>query len=139
VKRNASLAIGIVVVSVVVAVCFGTADASAIVRGVLYYLFYIALQEELIFRGFLQNYLFGLRTNKIVIYLIGAILFSLIHLPFQMYVNNMVSLSYVLVAWPQLLFTFCFHLLMCFITYKSKDILISTALHFALDFIQAVL
>lgn len=40
---------------------------------------------------------------------------------------------------PQLIFTFVFHLVMCFIIYKRKDILIPTALHFALDFVQAVL
>lgn len=55
-----------------------------------------------------------------------------------MYVNNIVSLTYIIIAFPQLIFTFLFHLLMCFITYKIKDIMIPITLHFAIDYIQEV-
>ena len=87
----------------------------------------------------MQNYLFGLRLNRKIIYAIGAVFFALVHLPFQMFVNDMVSFSYIITAIPQLIFTFFLHLAMCFITYKRKDILIPAALHFALNFVQEVL
>lgn len=138
IKINLLVAGIIVVVSIGVAFIFKDKPTMDIIKAILYYMFFIALQEEVIFRGMIQNYLFGLPINKIIIYVIGAVFFSLIHLPFQMFANDMVSFSYIIVALPQLAFTFLFHLLICFITYKRKDILIPTALHFAIDFIQSV-
>lgn len=139
IKTNLLVSGIIIAASIVFAFLYADRPAAVIVKAVFYYLFYIALLEEIIFRGFLQSYLFGLPVNTKIIYIIGAVMFALMHLPFQMFVNNMISLSYVVVAMPQLIFTFVFHLVMCFITYKRKDILIPTALHFALDFVQAVL
>lgn len=139
IKTNLLVSGIIIAASIVFAFLYADRPAAVIVKAVFYYLFYIALLEEIVFRGFLQSYLFGLPVNTKIIYIIGAVMFALMHLPFQMFVNNMISLSYVVVAMPQLIFTFVFHLVMCFITYKRKDILIPTALHFALDFVQAVL
>lgn len=106
-----------------------------LLKVLVYYLFYIALIEEVVFRGMLQSYLFGLKAKKSVVYCLGALMFSLSHLPFQMYLHGDVSLGYVVNALPQLIFTFFFHLLMCFITKKRGDILIPTALHFANNFL----
>ncbi len=139
IKLNALFAGVIIAVAIVCAFLFTDRSANIIIKAVFYYLIFIAFQEEIVFRGFMQNYLFGLDANRKITYIIGAIMFALMHLPFQMFVNNMVSLLYVVVAMPQLVFTFLFHLLMCFITYKRNDILIPTALHFAIDFVQAVL
>lgn len=139
IKWNALFAGVIIAVAIVFAFLFTDRSTNIIIKAVFYYLIFIAFQEEIVFRGFMQNYLFGLNANRKIIYIIGAVLFALMHLPFQMFVNDMVSLSYVFVAMPQLIFTFWFHLLMCFITYKRNDILIPTALHFAIDFVQAVL
>ncbi len=136
---NLLLAGVIIVVAVGFAIIYTDRSAIVIAKATFYYLLFIAFQEEMIFRGFIQNYLFGLDINRKIIYITGAVMFALMHLPFQMFVNDMVSLSYIFVAMPQLAFTFLFHLLMCFITYKRKDILVSTALHFAIDFVQAVL
>ncbi len=139
IKCNALFAGIIIAAAIIFAFLFTDRSANIIIKAVFYYLIFIAFHEEIIFRGFIQNYLFGLSANRKVTFIIGAVMFALIHLPFQMFVNDMVSLSYVIVAMPQLIFTFLFHLLMCFITYKRKDILIPTALHFAIDFVQAVL
>lgn len=139
IKWNALFAGIIITVTIIFAFLFTDRSANIIIKAVFYYLIFIAFQEEIIFRGFIQNYLFGLNTNWKITYIIGAVMFALIHLPFQMFVNDMVSFSYVIVAMPQLVFTFLFHLLMCFITYKRNDILIPTALHFAIDFVQAVI
>ena len=138
IKPNLVIASIIVIIAVCFALVYSDIPALRIFRGAAYYLIYISLLEEMIFRGFIQNYLFGMHVNRKITYAIGALFFSLMHLPFQMYVNDMVSVSYVIVAAPQLVFTFLFHLLMCFITYKTKDILIPTAVHFAIDFVQAV-
>lgn len=139
IKMNIIISFLIIIITFVISVIAGKYPILRLIRGSLYYLFYVSLLEEILFRGFIQNYLCGLKCNKYVIFIMGALLFSLIHLPFQMYVNNNVSLNYILEALPQLLFCFVFHLIMCFITYKRKDITIPIALHYAIDYLQNAL
>lgn len=139
IKMNIIISFLIIIITFVTSVIAGKYPILRLIRGSLYYLFYVSLLEEILFRGFIQNYLCGLKCNKYVIFIMGALLFSLIHLPFQMYVNNNVSLNYILEALPQLLFCFVFHLIMCFITYKRKDITIPIALHYAIDYLQNAL
>jgi membrane protease YdiL (CAAX protease family) len=139
IKINLLIAFCIVVLTIIISILISQYPLNRLMKGALYYLLYISLMEEIIYRGFIQNYLFGLKLNKCWIFVIGALLFSLMHLPFQMYVNNNVSFEYIIDALPQLAFTCVFHLVMCFITYKRKDITIPVALHFATDYLQAVL
>lgn len=139
IKQNLLISIGLIVLTFVISIIIGKYSVVKLLKAALYYLFYISMMEEVIYRGFIQNYLFGLKINKYFAFIIGALLFSLMHLPFQMYVNNNVSLNYVIEALPQLLFCFMFHLVMCLITYKRKDITIPIALHYAIDYIQSVL
>ncbi len=138
-KTNLIISLVIIAIVFIISIIVGKYPILKLVKGSLYYLFYISLFEEILFRGFIQNYLFGLKYNKYLVFLIGALMFSLTHLPFQMYVNNNVSLNYIIEALPQLMFTFIFHLIMCFITYKRKDITIPTSLHYAIDYLQNVL
>ena len=138
-KVNIIISLLIIIITFVISVIVGKYPILRLIKGSLYYLFYISLLEEILFRGFIQNYLCGLKCNKYVIFIIGALLFSLTHLPFQMYVNNNISLNYIFEAFPQLLFCFAFHLIMCFITYKRKDITIPIALHYAIDYLQNAL
>ncbi len=137
-KTNLIISFMIIAIVFILSIIVGKYSILRLVKGSLYYLFYISLLEEILFRGFIQNYLFGLKCNKYLVFLIGALMFSLTHLPFQMYVNNNVSLTYILEAFPQLIFTFIFHLIMCFITYKRKDIAIPTSLHYAIDYLQNI-
>lgn len=109
-----------------------------LVQETIYYVFEIALVEEVIFRGLLQSYLFGSEAPRRLVFAIGAVMFSLSHLPFQMYLHNDVSWGYVMGAMPQLIYTFLFHLFMCWITEKRKDILIPVALHYVTNYINFV-
>ena len=138
-KTNLIISLIIIAIVFIISIIVGKHSILRLVKSSFYYLFYISLLEEILFRGFIQNYLFGLKCNKYLVFLIGALMFSLTHLPFQMYVNNNVSLNYIIEALPQLIFTFIFHLIMCFITYKRKDITIPTSLHYTIDFLQNVL
>lgn len=139
IKQNLLVSISLIAVTFIISVFISEYSLDKLLKVSLYYLFYISLVEEVIYRGFIQNYLFGLKANKYLIFIIGALLFSFTHLPFQMYVNNNVSLNYIIEALPQLLFCFTFHLIMCLITYKRKDITIPIALHYAIDYIQRIL
>lgn len=133
-KANLLISLLIVAGTFLASVFLWGTSLPQLVYGLLYYLFYISLIEEVVFRGFVQNYLFGLRGNQYLIYCLGALMFSLMHLPFQMYLHGNVSLGYLLDALPQLIFTFAFHLIMCAISKKRGDLLIPIALHFAIDY-----
>jgi len=139
IKVNLIISFIIIFLTFITSIILSDYSLLKLIKGSLYYLLYVALLEEIIFRGFIQNYLFGLKCKKYIIFVIGALLFSLIHIPFQMYVHNNVSLNYIIECFPQLIFCFVFHLVMCFITYKRKDITVSVSIHFVIDFIQSVL
>lgn len=97
----------------------------------LYFIFIIAVGEELLFRGYLQssfNLFFG-KNFKIGTVKFGwalplsAILFGLIH-----------SLVANPIAWPWMLFTFVGGLILGFIREKDGSLLAPIALHALMDF-----
>ena len=137
-RINLIISLVIVVITFVVIWIFSDLAFPNLVKQMLYYLFYIAAIEEILFRGLIQNYLFGFKLNKYVIFFIGALLFSLIHIPFQMFVHNNVSLHYIVEAIPNLIETFISHFIYCFIAYKRKDITIPIALHYAYNFLGVI-
>ena len=136
---NLIISLMIVVITFIVIWVFSEFTFDKLLKQMLYYLFYIAAIEEILFRGLIQNYLFGFKLNKYVIFIIGALLFSFMHIPFQMFVHNNVSLHYLVEALPNLIETFIAHFIYCFIAYKRKDITISIALHYAYDFLGIII
>ena len=138
-RTNIIISLIIIVITFIVIWIFGNLAFSELLAQALYYLFYIAAIEEILFRGLIQNYLFGFKLNKCVLFIIGALLFSFIHIPFQMFVHENVSLSYLVQAMPNLIETFLFHFIFCFIAYKRKDITISIAVHYAYDFFGVIM
>lgn len=138
-RINLIISLFIIVITFIIICVFSDLAINKLLKQMLYYLFYIAAIEEILFRGLIQNYLFGFKLNKYVIFIIGALLFSFMHIPFQMFVHNNVSLHYVVEALPNLIETFLFHFLFCFIAYKRKDITISIALHYAYNFLGVIM
>lgn len=138
-RINLIISLIIVVVTFIVIWVFSDLTFNNLLKQMLYYLFYIAAIEEILFRGLIQNYLFGFRLNKYVIFIIGALLFSFMHIPFQMFVHNNVSWKYLIVALPNLIETFISHFVYCFIAYKRKDITIPIALHYAYNFLGVII
>lgn len=138
-KINLVISCSIIAVAFLLGVAGGKYSLPTLLRRALHQLFYTAVQEEIMFRGIIQNYLMGLKRGKYVSFFIGAAMFSLSHLPFQMFMHNDVSLGYVLGDLPHLTSCFVFHLAMCFITYKRKDITIPIALHYALNYVTKAL
>ena len=136
---NLVISLIIVVVTFIIIWIFSNLTFHELLKQMLYYLFYIAAIEEILFRGLIQNYLFGLKLNKYVIFTIGALFFSFIHIPFQMFVHNNVSLNYLVEALPNLIETFIAHFVYCFIAYKRKDITIPIAIHYAYNFLGVII
>lgn len=137
-KINFIISLIIIVITFIVIWVFSDLAFYGLLKQMLYYLFYIAAIEEILFRGLIQNYLFGFKLNKYVIFIIGALLFSFMHIPFQMFVHNNVSLHYLVEALPNLIETFISHFVFCFIAYKRKDITIPIALHYAYNFLGVI-
>lgn len=138
-RINLIISLIIVVITFIVIWVFSDLAFNKLFKQMLYYLFYIAAIEEILFRGLIQNYLFGFKLNKYVIFIIGALLFSFMHIPFQMFVHNNVSLNYLAEALPNLIETFTHHFVYCFIAYKRKDITIPIALHYAYNFLGVII
>lgn len=138
-KKNLIISMIIVLVTFLIIWIFSDLTFGILILQMLYNLFYIAAVEEILFRGLIQNYLFGFKLNKYVIFIIGALFFSFMHIPFQMFVHNNVSISYVIQAIPNLIETFISHFIFCFIAYKSKDITIPIALHYAYNFLGLII
>lgn len=134
-KKDSVISICIIAVVYIGSIFFSEYSVLQLLKLSLYYIFYIGAVEEIIFRGFIQNCLFGLKLNRSVTFLIGAAFFSLMHLPFQMYLHGNVSLMYLAEVWPNLIFTFVVHLVFCFITYKRKNILIPIAIHYVINYL----
>jgi membrane protease YdiL (CAAX protease family) len=62
---------------------------SAALYHVFYYFIVIALSEEVVFRGYIQTRIYGLIKSDLPAILVTALLFYLMHLPFQIPVNGM--------------------------------------------------
>ena len=139
IRINLIISLIIVVITFIVIRVFSDLSFNKLLMQMLYYLFYIAAIEEILFRGLIQNYLFGIKLNKYVIFIIGALMFSFMHIPFQMFVHNNVSLHYIVEALPNLIETFISHFIYCFIAYKRKDITIPIALHYAYNFLGVII
>ncbi len=137
-KSNLIISLCIVVITFVIILIFSEYPFSNLLMQMLYNLFYIAAIEEILFRGLIQNYLFGLKLNKYLVFTIGALFFSFMHIPFQMFVHNNVSLGYLVEALPNLIETFISHFIFCFIAYKRKDITIPIAVHYAYNFLGVI-
>ena len=139
IRINLIMSLMIVVITFIIIWVFSDLAFNKLLKQMLYYLFYIAAIEEILFRGLIQNYLFGLKLNKYVIFIIGALFFSFMHIPFQMFAHNNASLHYLTEALPNLIETFISHFVFCFIAYKCKDITIPIAIHYAYDFLGVII
>ena len=137
-KKNLIISAIIVWVTFFIIWIFSDLPFDTLILQMLYNLFYIATIEEILFRGLIQNYLFGFKVNKYLVFILGALFFSFMHIPFQMFVHDNVSVSYVIQAIPNLVETFISHFIFCFIAYKSKDITIPIALHYAYNFLGVI-
>ncbi len=139
IKSNLIISLIIVTATFIVIWIFSYLPFGELLIQMLHNLFYIAAIEEILYRGLIQNYLFGFRLNKYVIFLIGAVFFSFMHVPFQMFVHDNVSVYYLVQALPNLIETFVSHFIFCFIAYKRKDITISIAVHYAYNFLGVII
>jgi membrane protease YdiL (CAAX protease family) len=102
---------------------------------VVYFLIFIGFMEELIFRGYIGTRFYGCFSNKRLSLSIVGIMFSLLHVPFQMVVAQMSLSEYILLNWMRLIFIFLFQFFFQWLYSKYNSIVAPTILHFIWDFI----
>lgn len=100
---------------------------------IAYYIVWIAVPEEILFRGLIQSHLFSLPVNRKLVYCMGAALFAASHIPYQMQIRTWDALFTV-----QLGITFVTHLVLCWIVRKRGNMCLPLAIHVAQDFLQVI-
>jgi len=104
-------------------------SVSELLSNLVYYLFVIALVEEIVFRGFIQTRIYGIVKNPFIAILIGAFMFMSMHIPFQMGVAHMDFLTFVSNNFVTLIFQFSWHIIFNIMYKKYNSILAPTIFH----------
>jgi len=133
------LIIGIVVLFLTVTTllkCILRSDINMMIMRFFYYLLEIAFVEELVFRGYIGTRLYGSIKNKALAISITGLLFTFMHLPFQMLMANMSIFEYVAANWVNLILIFLMHLIFQALYAKYNSIIAPTLFHFIWDYVQ---
>lgn len=101
---------------------------------IFYYFIIIGLVEELIFRGYIQTRMYGLINKRTPAILITAVLFMLMHIPFQMGNSNMGLFEFIANNAIWLLITAVWHVVFDFLYRKYNNILAGTIFHGFMNF-----
>jgi len=100
---------------------------------VFYYFIVIGFTEELIFRGYIQTRLYGMIQNDFAAIAVGSVMFSLMHIPFQMGMANMQFFEFISNNVTWLLLLLGWHIVFNFLYRKYSSILTGTLFHGFLD------
>ncbi len=106
---------------------------SIILYNIFYYFIIIGFVEELIFRGYIQTRLYGLVNNEIITTIISAIMFSLMHIPFQMAYAGVGCLAFIQSNFLWLLILVMWHFVFTFLYKKYNSIFTGTIFHGFMD------
>lgn len=104
----------------------------------LYYLIEIALVEEISFRGFIQTRMHGLIKTKWISVIAVGIMFSLMHIPFQMIKAGMPLTTFIVNDSVHLLTTCVIHIYLVYLYTRDNNIVSTTIAHTLIDFIPSM-
>lgn len=111
-------------------------DVTLLISRVIYYLLFVSLMEEVIFRGYIGTRLYGFFHNKkLSIFLVG-VLFSLSHVPFQMLLAQVSFFSYIGSNCGDLFVILLFHVAFQWMYSRYNSIIAPMMVHFLWDFAQ---
>jgi membrane protease YdiL (CAAX protease family) len=138
-KLGLILIIGITAIFFVITSVMGVtliSDPYKIIMRFFYYLFGIAFVEELVFRGYIGTRLYGCFKNKFIAISMTGLLFTFMHLPFQMLMADMTMIAYITSNWANLIFIFLLHYVFQALYAKYNSIVAPTLFHFIWDYVQ---
>lgn len=101
---------------------------------IFYYFIIIAFTEEVVFRGFIQTRLYGIIKSDVLAVFVCGLLFSAMHIPFQMYNQNVGLLTFLQNNYISLLLYVLFHVVFNFLYRKFNSLAAPTLSHGFLDF-----
>ncbi|WP_426351131.1 CPBP family intramembrane glutamic endopeptidase [Alloiococcus sp. CFN-8] len=109
-------------------------SADMVLYNIFYYFVIIGFVEELIFRGFIQTRLYGIIKNDFLAIIIAGVMFSLMHIPFQMSLVNMRLFQYFSENILQLIILVGWHVFFNFLYKKYNSIFTGTIVHGFMNF-----
>lgn len=102
---------------------------SQLLSSFIFYLFVIALTEEIIFRGYIQTRIYGIIKKPSYAILLTAFMFMVMHIPFQMGIAQMDFTTFVANNYITLIFQFSWHIVFNFMYTKYNSIIAPTIFH----------
>jgi membrane protease YdiL (CAAX protease family) len=104
-----------------------------ILYNAFYYFIIIAFVEEIAFRGFIQTRIYGLIKNEIIAIITVSLMFSLMHIPFQMAMAGTTILSFISSNVVWLILLFFWHIIFNFLHKKYNCLFANTIFHGFMD------
>lgn len=101
--------------------------------GVPYYLVVIGFQEELLWRGFVTPRLAAQFTRRWIGVLLAAVLFGLMHLPYQFAISGLAFGDFMAARWLQLIIPMAWHFLFWWLYARWNSLAAPTLVHWAMN------
>lgn len=105
-----------------------------VIMRIIYNLFFVALMEEILIRGYIGTRLYGYFKNKGLSMVLVGIIWSLYHIPFHMIITQMSLLEYISANGGYLFRVFIYHFIFQWLYSKNNSLIAPTILHFIIDF-----
>ena len=99
----------------------------------IYYIVIIGFAEEVIFRGYFQQRISVLISNKYLSILICSLMFAILHIPYQIVRTEMSLYEFIANEWFGLLLKGIMHIIFVYIYSLTKNIITSSIAHGLLD------
>ncbi|GIM30363.1 hypothetical protein CPJCM30710_30290 [Clostridium polyendosporum] len=104
----------------------------------LYFFIEIAFVEELSFRGFIQTRIQGLIKVKWLSIIVVGIMFSLMHIPFQVIKANIPLNEFIINDSIHLIFTCVIHIYLVYLYTRDNNIISTSVSHTLINFIPSI-
>lgn len=109
------------------------ASAGSMLFRLIYFMLFIAVPEELIFRGYILGVLERRMESKYLPVIISGVLFMLLHIPYQMAISEDFIWRLLNGYGATLLMTFAWHLVFCVLRKKTGAIYGAVLFHGVMD------
>lgn len=109
-------------------------DIESLMWEFLYFLICIGAVEEVIFRGFIQIRIRGIIKSKWLSIFIVGILFSILHIPFQMMKANMSLIEFILYDMSHLINVMIIHVYIVYLYTRDNNLIAPIIAHTLINF-----
>lgn len=112
----------------------GKWTSSGLLVNIFYYLVIIGLQEEILFRGYIQPRLYGIIKSDALAVILGGIMFATMHIPYQMYNRGIGNfIDFVTSNYVWLILTFMWHTVFNYLYRRFNSLTAPTVAHWLMN------